>query len=671
MQVQSSDSESRFNKYLLSFRLFNSKKKDDQIFLDDQLVVRTKAVEQAADGRIVSFVMKIFEELFVQAKCSVSLVTFSGCADQVKIFVLKSTSNTAQSITSCYLCKILIPIIEERLALFAGRPTTRLVALNVMSSKELILLQNPLSDLFKSREFEANVALRNLLFVQQKELRAFLSQIRVNLEVTRLEEEMLANGANLSFCHETSEITYPLLNELGMPAESLAILIKALKVFRKQDVPQASARQCIEDLLELQKTHASLRPLITHTLLASRYMILASRTLKMAEKFHERYSIAERIIDREPLVEGQSKQRALLLQKVIASAIYTTHILTRCKSEFSAYKAEANTIRFYFEKTKLQLHVAKNLLQYSQEHEDERNEGYKVLSQQVKEAFSTFRNKISLSQFYNKIHYAILINPTLTSVKSVPPHVIKEWTNLSLEDYLASCKKTNGCLLLTSETVVDEIQRDCKAKADLLAKTAEPQAKAAPLVEKMEVLKIAPIVELVKKEAPFVFKYHGRVIRWFRLETENPFENDPKYSGPHSEQAKRWITVQHNFALHVDRYAKQEGIQTKDQLCLIGEITIINEVRRGIFQYVFDEAKMCFHRYFSIKKDNELYNEYAHKGFYELDYPSLSSLKREKVLEKAPKEIHEDGSFVESEQKHVVVIQDPKNRATIKLCRLK
>lgn len=142
-------------------------------------------------------------------------------------------------------------------------------------------------------------------------------------------------------------------------------------------------------------------------------------------------------------------------------------------------------------------------------------------------------------------------------------------------------------------------------------------------------------------------------------------------SGPHSEQAKCWITVQHNFALQIDRYAKLEGIEAKDQLFLIGEITIVNEVRRGVFQYVFDAAKTCYHRYFSIKKDNELYNEYAQKGFYELDYPSLSSLKKEKVLDKAPKEIHADGSFVESEQKHVVVIQDPKNRATIKLCRLK
>jgi len=194
-----------------------------------------------------------------------------------------------------------------------------------------------------------------------------------------------------------------------------------------------------------------------------------------------------------------------------------------------------------------------------------------------------------------------------------------------------------------------------------------PKQLASPPPESPPLLPPAPPVYT----SPFT--YHSRVVRWFKHDSAtDPFLNDPKYvNRTFSPYAKAWILAQHNFAEAVDYFAEKEGIKHENELSIVGEMTIDNETRRGLFTYVKDKRGVVYHRYLTQKNDRELTDEYEIKGYYNLDFPPLEDLlRKEKGTKELPEAAVTDNSAVESITNYLITIKDPKNKATIRLCRI-
>lgn len=200
--------------------------------------------------------------------------------------------------------------------------------------------------------------------------------------------------------------------------------------------------------------------------------------------------------------------------------------------------------------------------------------------------------------------------------------------------------------------------------ADFQRLLQDPVIEPVATVQEEAIASVACVPE--PKKAPL---YHGRVLRWLEPdEKSDPFVHDTQYNQSRfSEKAKSWIVAQHSFALVVDSVAERYGIRRGNSLYVVGEMTIRGETRKGLFVYGYDENGVCYHRYFSSKNSVDLLQEYMEKGFYELDFPRLA-----KVLptEKTAKVLLEDKSYIEQETDYVLTIQDPKNQATIRLCKL-
>lgn len=192
----------------------------------------------------------------------------------------------------------------------------------------------------------------------------------------------------------------------------------------------------------------------------------------------------------------------------------------------------------------------------------------------------------------------------------------------------------------------------------------EPLVEPVADVQKEEV--VPPVVIPEPKKA---LTYHWRILRWLEPdEKSDPFVHDPQYNQSRfSEKAKSWIIAQHGFAHVVDSMAERYGIRRESALYIVGEMTIRGETRKGLFVYAYDENGVCYHRYFCSKNCVDLLQEYMERGFYELDFPRL---KKVPASEKTAKVFSADKSYIEQETDYVVTIQDPKNQATIRLCKL-
>jgi hypothetical protein len=210
-----------------------------------------------------------------------------------------------------------------------------------------------------------------------------------------------------------------------------------------------------------------------------------------------------------------------------------------------------------------------------------------------------------------------------------------------------------------------------------LVSTLPPSVEDAPMILPSE----GPWQTKPLKVAHSPFTYHRRVSRWFDPE-QDPFVDDPLYAGQAlSAHAQAWIRVRHAFGFVTDQFAKQCGIVHEDKngktLVLVGEISMHGETERGIFVWAFGKGKneeVCHHRYFSKKTDNEIVNEYAQRGFYQLDIALEEHNPQEAPIQKPVKnrKLFEDESAVDQEKgsAYKTVITDPKHSAIITLCRL-
>jgi hypothetical protein len=163
------------------------------------------------------------------------------------------------------------------------------------------------------------------------------------------------------------------------------------------------------------------------------------------------------------------------------------------------------------------------------------------------------------------------------------------------------------------------------------------------------------------------FKYHKRVARWWSQDAHvNPFLNDTRYTHCLPDTQIR-ICTEHAFSLAVDSYVNKEGFRNNNQVTLIGELIMSDGLaRRGVFGYAFDSHGICYHRHFTEKTPDDLCNEILHQGYYQLDFPPLPSSEQQN----APDVVVScsDGSYVESETDELVVIKNPQDQTTIRLC---
>ncbi|MBS0654981.1 MAG: hypothetical protein JSR46_04320 [Verrucomicrobia bacterium] len=176
--------------------------------------------------------------------------------------------------------------------------------------------------------------------------------------------------------------------------------------------------------------------------------------------------------------------------------------------------------------------------------------------------------------------------------------------------------------------------------------------------------------------------YHDHVDRWFQPERD-PFAEDEKYAHISSDAVKNKIRLFHTFATAADPIVLCEGISEEVQNAEAGsksrkyvlpcEIETREQLFRGFVGYCVDEnTDTIWHRCFTQRSQGELLDDLFQRKFFDFDYPQLGSQGDLTgfVATQTPPTM-DDGSFVDKQKSRraVIVIEDPKHQATIRLIR--
>lgn len=198
--------------------------------------------------------------------------------------------------------------------------------------------------------------------------------------------------------------------------------------------------------------------------------------------------------------------------------------------------------------------------------------------------------------------------------------------------------------------------------------------------QRREVKPISSVSVASHDEEPNSYSYHDRVWRWFQKD-RNPFAEDKKYTHIASDKVKNKIHLFHSFAVAADLIVLQEGIaeevsesQSKKYV-LPCEIETKEKLFRGFLGYCVDQiTKKIWHRCFTQRSQGDLLDELFKNKFFDFDYPAIDSEEShlQFSLPETPYDCTiNDGSFIDAQnsRKNVVVIEDPKNQATLRIIR--
>lgn len=178
----------------------------------------------------------------------------------------------------------------------------------------------------------------------------------------------------------------------------------------------------------------------------------------------------------------------------------------------------------------------------------------------------------------------------------------------------------------------------------------EQAADAQPLEDKPACTETAPIVlqtvqEEMKPLLPglnFPFHHAERVIKWIVHPYGQPLKG-PEFAdyADSNEDYQRLMHLQHAFPLSVDRFIHL-GLQDKwfnsksgkydDRYNIAAEMTINGKKQRGIITYCVDENGVCYHRFFTKKRDNELVHAFVERAFYGSDFPELKAAAAQSIV---------------------------------------
>ncbi len=164
-------------------------------------------------------------------------------------------------------------------------------------------------------------------------------------------------------------------------------------------------------------------------------------------------------------------------------------------------------------------------------------------------------------------------------------------------------------------------------------------------------------------------KYDSRVLRWF----------DKENTGQEIINAHYISKLYHSFPLCIDKYIFSLGIKTdwKNQTnpsqtdinySLGGEIIYPNgKQEQVVFTCCKDPQDVCYHRGFTVKEKNSLFEEYFAQSHWEVNFPPLELTNS---INNAPAAYtYQDkdnfGSYVISENDFCIRIYDNKNKVTI------
>ncbi|MBA3239360.1 MAG: hypothetical protein H0T62_13600 [Parachlamydiaceae bacterium] len=193
-------------------------------------------------------------------------------------------------------------------------------------------------------------------------------------------------------------------------------------------------------------------------------------------------------------------------------------------------------------------------------------------------------------------------------------------------------------------------------------------------------LKLSQPTQMLLPGDSFSFKFDQRVQRWNDHAFGQPFlKNEfPEYH----DKALSYQKLMHLFhAPHhlVDRFLSF-GIEgtwlnvknSKNDLRYVipAEITYENKTHRGLIVYAIDsETNVCYHRFFTEKKDQDILYQITNKVFNENDYPDLRDAVNVGQFP-LPKLNVVDSSSIKIQSGHVEII-DFEREVKIKLFKVK
>lgn len=192
-----------------------------------------------------------------------------------------------------------------------------------------------------------------------------------------------------------------------------------------------------------------------------------------------------------------------------------------------------------------------------------------------------------------------------------------------------------------------------------------------------KVLVSESLFEAIQKK-PLEFNYAERVIKWFESPDECLLE--PRFATK-PEAIKRKIVEIHAFSAHVDLFLnsnyshKIEGLNSKtgeDETLyrIAGSMRLLDEMKRGFFEYCIDAKGICYHRCFKELKDDQRYGDFIDNPDFDYlsQYPEISkSVPKEKKFEA---DLYHAFEVIQDPLGSLNFI-DPKTKAPIELLKLK
>lgn len=703
----------KFKKYTLALSLVNASTEENTRYLDGELSVRKESSLKAKDTDIVHRLTLLIEEVLCAPSPQIPFDLVEKMKGQIQAFLQKSkeikeirrTLDPHEPIVLGlnWRCQYLEKVLFEALKIKLEKASSTLSLASVRDTTIPIetILQKPI----------AKISERDMTYLHTVRQTIFIP-LKVSSRLIRwawLEEHWLkTNLETKRFIGRLVPVSIPALNAADgnsekaasqiYTAEELAIRLRVATCNKKVDKGvciKHEIQQLVCGILECQKKPESNRKITDYLLNLCRETEYASSCERLRKKVARLKNVLD---DVENYIESEKIKQpwAITILQYIQSFWRDQQVYDTVLTFFRQIRPQLELV-IMMDSLENHLHLGvdtkpnisleilpklrSRLDQFVLEHLKEESQLalYQSLHQQLIRAI--FGAKADQQAAFRARFQAF----TFKDPRERKP--LERWEKIHPTDVQKLYEKIKNRLKTPYDTWVDSallshVEEKVETLALIAPKTPEPKTPAQKPVEVVAALPpqerkergIVVAEEPLKPVATPPFKLHGRVVRWFRQNpATDPFINDPQYtSRSFSSYAKSWIYAQHNFAKVVDYFVEKEGIKHNNECSMVGEMTIDNETRRGLFTYVKNQQGIVYHRYLTLKADNDLTKEYEAKGYYTLDFPPLENLLRKEKgpIGESEDVVVDDNSFVESITKYLITIKDPKNRATIRLCRL-